>query len=114
MRFRVAVREVEAWLLADRASMALFLKVPLALIPRDPDGLDDPKLRLVDLARRSRQRDIRVDLVPREGSGRAVGPAYTSRLVEFAGKMWRPDAAAAHSDSLRRCRQRIAELVAGH
>ena len=113
MRLRVAVREVEAWLLADRERMASFLKVPLELMPHDPDGLTDPKLRVVDLARRSRQRDIRVDLVPRDGSRRKEGPAYGSRLIEFAGQMWRPDRAAERSDSLRRCRKRIAELVAG-
>jgi hypothetical protein len=113
MRLRVAVREVEAWLLADRERMASFLKVPLELMPQDPDGLADPKLRVVDLARRSRRKDIRVDLVPRDESGRKEGPAYGSRLIEFAGQMWRPDRAAERSDSLRRCRKRIAELVAG-
>jgi hypothetical protein len=111
MRFRVAVRAIEAWLLADRRSMAAFLRVPLNRIPDDTDALPDPKRYLVDLARHSRRAGIRQDMVPRDGSGRSVGPAYASRLAEFADQMWRPDEAAQHSDSLRRCRQRIAELV---
>lgn len=112
MRFRVAVRAVEAWLLADRETIAAFLRVSLSRIPDDTDALPDPKRYLVSLARGSRRRDIREDMVPRDGSGRSVGRAYSSRLVEFVDQMWRPDEAARHSESLRHCWQRIAELVA--
>lgn len=72
MCFRVAVRAVEAWLLADRERMAQLLGLKVALLPEDPDNLDDPKRELVNLARRARRRAIRDDLVPRDGSGRAV------------------------------------------
>ncbi len=112
MRLRVAVRAVEAWLLADRESMSSFLRVPIGRIPEDPDSVSDPKRLIVTLARRSRRRDIREDMVPRDGSGRSVGPAYTSRLFEFITTRWRPDEAAPRSESLRRSQQRIAELVA--
>jgi len=61
MCLRVAVREVETWLLADRERMARFLSVPVSRIPFDPEALDDPKGKLVQLARRSRRRDIRED-----------------------------------------------------
>jgi hypothetical protein len=111
MRFRVAVRAVEAWLLADRERMASFLRVPQARVPREPESVEHPKRAMVDLARRSRRREIREDMVPRPGSGRAVGPAYTSRLIEFAYTDWRVDVAARNSDSLRRCRERLSELV---
>jgi len=113
MRLRVAVRGIEAWLLADRERLAAFLRVPAAQLPPDPDAVPDPKRLLVDLARRSRRRDIREDIVPRSGTGRAVGAAYSSRLIEFAATVWRPEVAAGCSDSLRRCRDRIAELVRG-
>lgn len=112
MRFRVAVRAVEAWLIADRRSIASFLSVPVSRVPANPDAQADPKQVLVNMARHSRRRDVREDMVPRESSGRSVGPAYTSRLVDFVGTEWRPAQAAQASDSLRRCRQRIAELVA--
>lgn len=111
MRLRVAVRAVEAWLLADRERLAGFLRVPAARLPLDPDAVPNPKRLLVDLAHGSRRRDIRQDMVPRPGSGRPVGPAYASRLIEFAATAWRPDVAAQRSDSFRRCRDRIAEMV---
>src|SRR6266852_4425099 len=65
MCLRIAVRAIESWLLADRQRMAHFLRVPIARISGDPDGVDNPKLEVVNLARRSRKRDIRVDMVPR-------------------------------------------------
>jgi hypothetical protein len=102
MCFRIAVREVEAWLLADRERIASFLQVPLKTVPVDPESLNNPKETVVNLARRSRSRNIREDLVPRLGSGRSIGPAYSSRLIEFAANQWRPNLAATQSSSLQR------------
>lgn len=105
MCFRVVVRALESWVLADRDRLATFLGVRVAAIPADPDLLPNPKLALVDIARRSRRRAIRDDMVPKEGSGRPVGPAYEARLIEFLSDEtdgWRPIVAAASSDSLRR------------
>lgn len=103
MHLRIAVREVEAWLLADRAAIAAFLGVPVAKVPARPEAMDDPKRAVVDLAVQSRRRAIQRDLVPRSGSGREVGSLYTTRMVEFARDHWRPEVAAAECDSLRRC-----------
>ncbi|MEX2648976.1 MAG: hypothetical protein WD673_08185 [Alphaproteobacteria bacterium] len=106
MVFRVAVRAIESWLLADRDRIAALLGVRQELVPNDPDRLDDPKGALIGLARRSRRASLRRDLVPREGSGRRVGPLYPARLIEFAGDMaegWRPEAAEKASESLARC-----------
>ena len=111
MCLRVAVREAEAWLLADAAGLAAFLGVPVSRIPGDPDSLDDPKRELVSIASRSRRIAIREDLVPRPSSGRTEGPAYTSRILEFVLGTWNPAVAAVGSDSLRRCRRRIRELI---
>lgn len=115
MCFRIAVREIEAWLMADRERLASFLCVPVSKVPTHPDGEQDPKHELVELARRSRRRDIHQDMVPRPGSGRKTGPAYASRLIEFASNEkagWRPEVAAGSSESLRRCLTRLRELVA--
>lgn len=111
MTLRVAVRSIEAWFLADRAGLSSFLGVPVARIPRDPDRRDDPKGLLVDLARSSRRRDIRDDLVPRPRAGRRIGPGYVGRLFEFVQTSWDPDGASALSPSLNRCRQRLRELT---
>ena len=114
MCFRVAVREVESWLLADRGRLARFLRVPISRVPTTPEAIEDPKRALVELAARSRRRDIREDMVPRPGSGRTVGPAYASRLIEFVGTHWNPEVAAGSSDSLRRCLVRLREMGRCH
>ena len=106
MQFRVAVHAIEAWLLADAERLATFLGIPIARIPSNPDAEPDPKTALINLARRSRRRAIREDIVPREGSGGRVGPGYTGRLIEFVmatEHLWRPEMAMQRSDSLRRC-----------
>jgi hypothetical protein len=106
MVFRVAVQAVEAWLLADAERIAAFLGIPKARIPPSPDTVPDPKALLIDLARQSRRKAIREDIVPREGSGSRVGPGYVGRLIEFVTAtehLWRPNIASEHSDSLRRC-----------
>jgi len=100
--FRVAVREVEAWLMGDADSLASSLGVGRNRIPADPEQLDDPKREMVNLARRSRRLAVRRDMVPREGSGRSVGPAYASRLIEYVQTSWRPETASGQSESLRR------------
>jgi len=110
MCFRIVVRAMEAWLLADRGQMAKFLSVSEVRIPSNPEEVNDPKRCLIDLARRSRKRQ---DMVPKLGSDRSVGPAYSQRLIQFAEGFWGPEVAARRSDSLRRCRQRLKELVEG-
>jgi len=110
---RVAVRAIEAWLLADAERLADFLGIRAARIPPNPDAESDPKSTLINLARKSRRRTIRKDIVPREGSGSRVGPGYMGRLIEFvmaAEHPWRPDVAAQRSDSLRRCLESLYAL----
>jgi hypothetical protein len=112
--FRIAVRTVEAWLLADRQRLARFLSIPMTRIPPDPEVVDHPKEFLVNLARRSQTRAIREDMVPTQRGGRQVGPAYTSQLITFvedAENGWRPGIAAKSSDSLRRCLACLQRLV---
>ncbi len=103
---RVAVRAVEAWLLADRERVARFLRVKQSRIPAAPEEIDDPKKALVDIANASSSQNLLTDLVPRPGSGRAVGPAYSSRLIDFINAqgegVWRPAAAAETCTSLAR------------
>ena len=73
--FRVAVRAVEAWLLADWERFSQFLGVPASGIRRDVEMLEDPKEAVVQLAAHSRRSAIREDMTPRPGSGRRVGPS---------------------------------------
>lgn len=109
--FRVVVRAVEAWLMADGQTLARYLSVRPARIPSAPEEVDNPKDAMVALARLSRRKDILRDMVPRDRSGRRVGPAYTSRLIEYVQDHWRPDVAAARSESLQRAIGCLRRLV---
>ena len=111
MCFRIAVREVESWLLADGEALAEYLGVKPARVPATPERLDDPKAAMVALARASRRRAIKTDMVPRPGSGRQVGPAYTSRLIEYAQGPWRPGVAAQHAEGLDRLLKRLTDEI---
>lgn len=111
MKLRVAVRSVEAWLMADRERISKYLSVSQDIVPPDPDSEDHPKSTLVNLARRSTKRGIREDMVPGVGHSRAVGPGYTARVTEFATLYWRPEIAARTSDSLARCVRALKEWV---
>lgn len=111
--FRVAVRQIEAWLMADPGTLARYLRVARDRIPGDPEALANAKTEMVDLARRSSKRAIREDMVPRPGSGRPVGPAYSSRLMEYVQRHWRPSVAAQRADSLRRAIECLERLVGG-
>lgn len=111
---RVAVREIEAWMLADAERFARYFGVRTARIPLRPDKLDNPKRDLVNLVRTSRYTSVRQDVVPKQKSGRDVGPGYTQRLIEYATSVengWRPETAAKNSDSLARCRRALAHMV---
>jgi len=99
---RIAVRAVESWFLGDPANLANFLRVSKALVPPHPDSLDDPKGAVINLAVRSRRREVREDIVP-AGPGHREGPAYASRIIEFAQFHWDARSAAANSNSLARC-----------
>lgn len=77
--FRIAIRKVEAWLTADAETLSKHLSVQINWISPTPESLKHPKDKMVNLSRRSRGKDVRKDMVPRERSGRRVGSAYPSR-----------------------------------
>lgn len=110
--FRVAVMEIESWVLADRDRIAAMLGVPVHRIPLDTDGIPQPKEFLVNLARRSRFSAIRQDLVPAPRSTAAVGPFYNPRMIAFVSEQWRPKDAAAISRSLARSMDRLTSTFA--
>lgn len=111
---RVAVMEVESWIMADRNAIAEFLSIPLRRIPANTDDIPNPKEFLVSLARRSNRRRLRNQLVPALGATTArVGPEYSSRFSEFVQTHWDLERAAIVSPSLKRTLDRIrsAQLV---
>ncbi len=104
MRLHIAVRAVEAWLLADAERIAEQLAVRVGCVPSNPEALANPKRSLIDVARHSRRRGIRDAIVPVEGTTAQTGPGYTGFVIEFVESRWRPSVAAKHAPSLARLR----------
>ena len=108
--FRVAVREVETWLLSDTIHFAKYLSCPVQQMPGDPEALADPKRALVDLARKSRSSEIRARVVPKGGSTAKQGPDYNACLSTFVRESWNVVDAAARSPSLMRTVTRLRQF----
>jgi hypothetical protein len=109
--FRVAVREVESWLLADRHGLSSFLRVPKTSCPEQPDDLSDAKASLVALASRSPLNVIKTRIVPRAKSTAKQGRDYNGCLSDFVMTRWNPSEAALSSPSLDRCRRKLASFA---
>lgn len=108
---RIAVREVEAWALADHKAMRALMG-PKGTLPPLPDGLPDPKQALLKLAKGA-PRVVRDDLLrDLAGGGLAQGLGYNARLVSWVMNDWDPQRAAERSPSLARARRRLREATA--
>lgn len=106
--FNVAVRETEAWLLADRDALAGMLGIRTAKIGQHPELEADPKRTLVNLARKCRRRRLRDELVPTDGSSNQIGPAFNARMSQYVRDSWNVDVARAAAPSLARVIDRLA------
>jgi hypothetical protein len=109
--FRVAVREVESWLLADHANLAMFLGTTPSRLPARPDEVSDPKSLLIATASRYARTEIKARIVPRPGTTAKQGRDYNACLTEFVIGRWNPAEAALNSPSLDRCRKRLASFA---
>jgi hypothetical protein len=107
---RVAVREAEAWTLADRDSFASFLGINVERVPADVESLPNPKETLIQLARESRKRQLREDICPRPKSTSKIGPNYNPRLCSFVAESWNPAVARLNSPSLHRTMNRLSDF----
>jgi hypothetical protein len=110
--FRVAVMEVESWIMADRKGISDFFSIPLTRIPKDTDAILQPKEFLVSLARLSKKRSLREEIVPRPGATTKVGPGYNIRLEEFVRGHWHIERATSVSTSLQRTFARLRAFYA--
>ena len=109
MCFRLAVRSIEAWLMADSEAFADFFAVRRRL-PYRVDELEDPKNSLLNLCRKSRRKQISEGVPPRQGSGRRVGPEYVAIVQEFVRRSWCPNRARQRSPSLERALRSLDRL----
>ena len=106
---RIAVREVESWVLADHVAMRALIGVK-GVLPAAPDELADPKQSLLKLAK-SAPKQIRADLLKTIDGNLAQGLGYNARLTAWVNSEWSPQRAAERSPSLARARSRLNEVV---
>jgi hypothetical protein len=106
--FRVAVREVESWLIADRSVIARFLNIPISNFSEDPDLLDDPKAHLLGIINAKGTKKIHREMLP--GRYSRVGPEYNNVLCNFVSRCWNPERAAKNSLSLSRALSALKEI----
>jgi len=110
--FRVAYREAESWLMADREGFAKWLGVKVVLIP-ESQIIDNrrniyelefpykPSLYMMrEIVPNSSKKGLVEKLTPKEGAGK--GPAYNSALLPFIKNIWDIENATKNSFSLNR------------
>lgn len=107
--FRIAVREVEAWLLSDIEGFSKYTGISKANFPTSPEELIDPKAELLNIVKRCRNRNIREDILPKNEFA-SIGPNYNGRLGEFVIKHWNVKCAMKRSASLEKAVKKLANF----
>lgn len=108
--FRIPVREIESWLLADRQSMAELMGISAARLPPQPDELPHPKRALLHAARNAK-RSIRSELISSRGAIASQGLGYNRVLAQYVDTLWDIARAADRSPSLRRAVDRLGAIA---
>jgi hypothetical protein len=103
--FRIAVREVESWVLADHHAMRELVGKK-GVLPGAPDVLPDPKQTLLGLGKTA-PKSVRDDLIKTIDGQLRPGVGYNARLTHWINTAWSPERAAERSPSLARARIRI-------
>ena len=98
--FRIAVREIESWILADHEAWAAYIGIPSTNFSTHPDQLDDPKRHLLNVIRRKGRKKMHREMLPRGAAH--IGPRYNEILCDFVDTSWEPERAAKRSPSLDR------------
>lgn len=107
---RLAVTEAESWLIADRKSIADFLGIPEKHVSKTPDKETDPKRHVLNLARKSTNRELRLEMVSQSDNSKQ-GTGYNAHLCRFVKTYWSAQRAADNSPSLARAILRVAKLA---
>jgi hypothetical protein len=107
--FRIAVREVESWVLADHQAMRELVGKK-GVLPTQPDTLPDPKQALLGLGKTAPKR-VRDDLIRTIDGQLRQGVGYNARLTHWINTAWSPERAAERSPSLARARIRLQEAA---
>jgi len=103
MYFRIVVKEVEAWIMGDIIGCTQYFGIPKLKFPSNPETIEDPKAELISIIERFSSQEMKDEMVPFPGGTAKEGPAYASRIADFAQSLWSPLAASKLCDSLQRC-----------
>jgi hypothetical protein len=102
--FRVAVREIESWIVADVQNFSKFLHLREKKLRKDVDEITDPKRYIFNLVSGSIIRQLS-GVCPR-GTAR-IGDDYNEKLSKFVKSSWNPQLAMANSSSLKKTINRL-------
>ncbi len=100
--FRIAVREVESWVMAHRNAFSSYFKIPEELLPLKPDEIENPKSQLIEVVKKSKIREYKEAIIPSSNSTATIGPNYNVILGTFIANKWNAEKAAKYSPSLLR------------
>jgi hypothetical protein len=104
---RIAVVELEAWLVAERDAFAKHIGVSIGRLPREPERAGKIRPLILTDAAHSKIRDVRVGFPPTESSGLPFGSEYISYMTRFIQDVWTPSRAAENAPSLARALLRL-------
>ncbi len=108
-QIRVAVREVESWLLADKQGMETYFGIPQNAITHDPEALPNPKQALLNLIKEKARAEFKREMLPK---GKAkIGSKYNKHLTDFINTAWDSTRACANADSLDRAIKGIQKIT---
>lgn len=107
--FRVVVREIESWVLADHKAFSEYFGISAAKLPQDPDSILDPKATLLKLVGGSR-RELKEAMIAKKGALAIQGVGYNTILGDFIRTSWSPQRAQERSKSLKKAFTRINEF----
>jgi hypothetical protein len=80
------------------------------LIPQNVDEISDPKQTLINIARKSKKRELREAIVPQSNSTAKVGRDYNGQMIYFVNNYWQMEVAKLFSPSLQRTINTIAKF----
>ncbi|MFM0667412.1 hypothetical protein [Paraburkholderia sediminicola] len=111
LSMRLAVKEAEAWVLADHVGFSKFAVVSKDLFPPSPETEPDAKQALLGIVKKSKRRELREEMLPARGATSPVGLGYNIHMTDFVKNYWDIDRAATRAPSLARAIPRVAALL---
>lgn len=111
LSMRLAVREAEAWVLADHIGFSKFAVLSKDLFPGNPEAEADPKQALLALVKKSKRRELRDEMLPGRGATSPVGLGYNVHMTDFVKNHWDVGRAVNRAPSLARAIPRVAALL---